>query len=61
MPKSFPMATTIDGQLVGFNLKKVGASTTYTLFYRTADGLRNKRNTKLTSMERAKQAAFVIL
>ncbi len=61
MPSSYPMATTIDGQLVGFNLKKVGACSTYTLFYRGPNGLRNKRDTKLASMEKAKQAANAIL
>ena len=61
MPRSYPMAATIDCQHIGFNLKKAGDEPTYTLFYRSADGRRQKRDTKLTSIEKAKQAAVAIL
>lgn len=61
MPRSYPMAVTVEGKQVGFNLKKVGADSTYTVFYRSTDGRRQKRDTKQTSMERAKKAATAIL
>jgi len=61
MPRSYPMAATIDGKQIGFNLRKPGDQTTYAVFYRSADDKRQKRDTKQTSFERAKEAAVAIL
>jgi integrase len=61
MPRSYPMAVTIDGQHIGFNLKKPGDQPTYVVFYKSPDGRRQKRDTMLSSIEKAKQAAMAIL
>ena len=61
MARSYPMATTVEGKHVGFNLKKPGNEPTYAVFYRSPDGRRQKRDTKQTSFERAKDAAAAIL
>jgi integrase len=61
MPRSYPMAATINGKHVGFGLKKPGNEPTYAVFYRSVDGRRQKRDTKQTSIERAREAAVAIL
>jgi hypothetical protein len=58
MPRSYPMAATIDGRHIGYNLTKVGDQPSYTLFYKSPDGRRQKRDTKLASIEKAKSAAI---
>src|SRR5947209_7580226 len=61
MPRSYRMAATIEGKHVGFNLKKPAHKPTYAVFFRSVDGRRQKRDTKQTSFERAKEAAVAIL
>ena len=61
MAKSFPFARVAHGKHVGYSLKKVNNEPTYTMFYRTPDGKRAKRDTACTAMERAKTAAAAIL
>src|SRR5688500_4290601 len=61
MAKSFPHSHIAHGKHVGYSLKKVKNEPTYTMFYRTPDGRRAKRDTNSTAMERAKIAAAAIL
>ena len=53
MAKSFPHSHVAHGKLVGYSLKKVKNEPTYTMFHRTPDGRRAKRDTNCTAMERA--------
>ena len=61
MPRSYPMACTTHGHNVGYSLKKIRNDSTYTVFYRTIDGRRAKRDTNRTGLERAKLAAVAIV
>jgi hypothetical protein len=61
MLRSYPMAHTAHGHHVGYSLKKVRNDPTYTVFYRTLDGRRAKRDTSQTGLERARLAATAII
>jgi hypothetical protein len=61
MAKSFPHSHIAHGKHVGYSLKKVNNEPTYTMFFRTPDGRRAKRDTNCTAMERAKVVAVAIL
>jgi integrase len=61
MPRSAPFAHTAHGRHVGYSLIKLKNDPTYTLYFRSPDGRRLKRDTNQTGMEKAKIAAAAII
>jgi integrase len=61
VPRQHPHTHVAHGQLVGFSLKLFGHSPTYCVFFRTPDGRRVRRDTNLTRIAPATEAARLII
>jgi integrase len=61
MARSAPFGHNSHGRLVGYSLIKLKNDSTYTVYFRSPDGERRKRDTNQTGMDRAKLAAAAII